>query len=182
MGCPSLQHTWAISAQDTDINWASQDKHILAYMFCHVPPFSEGGSFILQGEKKKKKALFCPREEIKNKLQVCIIEDREEWRHHGCLTHLIWVLTEMEETPVHVEGSALLRSFPCHAKVLMQCDLYIWIWRPLRSLSFPTVKAAPGGGRRQKIWGMTWGGRRLVYHLSLEGFSTLFIFENLPCE
>lgn len=54
---------------------------------------------------------------------------------------------------------------------------------PITSLPAPTVKASPEGGRRQKlnfIGQMTWGRRRLVYHLSLEGFSKLFIFENLP--
>lgn len=114
--------------------------------------------------------------------------DEQEQRHDRHLTHLILVLTEMQGTPAGMEGNALspgcspatathqwgtisVDRFTCH------CGQ-----RPINILPTSTVEASPEGGRRQSYFlvEMTWGRRRLVYHLSLEGFLEFVISENLP--
>lgn len=103
---------------------------------------------------KKKIALFCPREEVERKLQVCLIEaDGEERGHYGCSTHLIQVLTEVKGTPVPMESHALSRSFPYHANVPMGCDLCMPIRRPWRTPSDYKLACPYGKGlswRRQE--------------------------------
>lgn len=105
--------------------------------------------------------------------------DKQEQKHDKHSTHLIQFSPKCKG--FQVEGNALSSCSPATA-THQRGTVCVW-QRPISILPTSTVKASPEGGRRQKLnflREMTWGRRRLVYHLSLEGFSELIISENLP--
>lgn len=190
-GHPSL-HSTADSAQDSEltadiVNWDTTGKtHYYFHLILHLPFLREDPPFLqrikhnlhysAQGKKLWENYKFTWLRQTNRNRGTTKAFDPFNLRSHR------------SERDSSQHGRQCSGCFPATLRyqwgTVSPCGYTRqWSQRPIKILPTSTGKASPEGGRRQKLdflGEMTWGTRRLVYHLSLEWFSELVISENLP--